>query len=68
MAKMDADSDGGIDLEEWLQSIASCEGLAAALEDSVNDAGAVAAFRSLEQQLGACRHIMPSQGSSFARL
>jgi hypothetical protein len=34
---MDADSDGQVDLNEWLESIASCAGLCAALAENQID-------------------------------
>ena len=47
---MDADGDGGIDLNEWLSHIQKCVGLHAALAENVNDDGKVANFRSFEEQ------------------
>jgi predicted RNase H-like nuclease (RuvC/YqgF family) len=47
---MDADNSGGVDVDEWLQNLAKCAGLAAALAESVNDSGVVEKFRSFEQQ------------------
>jgi Ca2+-binding EF-hand superfamily protein len=50
IAAMDADGDGSIDVNEWLERLVSCAGLAAALAENVNEDGVIAAFRSFEQQ------------------
>ena len=50
IAAMDADGDGSIDLTEWLERLASCAGLAAALAENVNEDGEIPTFRSFEQQ------------------
>lgn len=47
---MDTDGDGSIDLNEWLEKIATCAGLAAALAENVNGEGKIANFRSFEEQ------------------
>jgi len=47
---MDSDTDGGVDVGEWLANLEKCAGLAAALAEAVNDAGVVEKFRSFEQQ------------------
>jgi len=46
---MDADGDGMVSKEEWLDGISKCSGLCAALFDAQVD-GAVLTFRSFEQQ------------------
>ncbi len=48
---MDADGNGTVDLDEWLDNLRKCAGLAAALAESVNEAGVVEKFRSFEQQV-----------------
>ena len=40
----------GIDLQEWLDNLSSCGGLAAAIAENVNEAGEIPTFRSFEQQ------------------
>jgi Ca2+-binding EF-hand superfamily protein len=50
IAAMDTDGDGEIDEKEWLEILAKCAGLAAALAENVNAAGRVASFRSFEEQ------------------
>ena len=50
VAAMDADGNGSVDLEEWLGNLSKCAGLAAALAESVNEAGVIEKFRSFEEQ------------------
>ena len=50
IAALDVDGDGSIDETEWLDNLAKCAGLAAALAENVNEAGEVASFRSFEEQ------------------
>merc|ERR1719230_1149983 len=50
ISAMDADGDGGVDVDEWLSNLAKCAGLAAALAETVNESGVVEKFRSFEQQ------------------
>ena len=68
MANMDADGDGGLNLEEWLESITSCKGLAAALEKSVNAAGEVDGFRDPEKLQGAFAGVFSLDSSPFGHV
>jgi Ca2+-binding EF-hand superfamily protein len=55
MAAMDSDDNGTIDLQEWVDNLASCAGLAAAIAENVNEAGEIPTFRSFEQQQAKCK-------------
>ena len=55
MAAMDSDDNGTIDLREWLDNLASCGGLAAAIAENVNEVGEIPTFRSFEQQQAKCK-------------
>ncbi len=50
MSSMDSDGDGGIDLQEWLDNLKSCAGLAAAIAENINEVGEIPTFRTYEQQ------------------
>jgi Ca2+-binding EF-hand superfamily protein len=47
---LDSDGDGGIDLQEWLDNLAACAGLAAAIAENINEVGEIPTFLSYEQQ------------------
>ena len=44
MEAMDGDGDGSIDVDEWLERLGTCAGLAAALAENVNEDGKLANF------------------------
>ena len=50
VASLDGDGDGEIDEQEWLDNLAKCAGLAAALAENVDAFGKVASFRTFEEQ------------------
>ena len=47
---MDADSDGSIDLSEWLDNLHKCAGLVAALAENVNADGLLESYKPEEQR------------------